>query len=80
METYFAFSDECGKYKKEKSESFLTSNPYYVRSALIIKAKDWKSLNADFLTYKEMYELRKTFPKSDARNYGLKIALNGSFG
>ena len=30
--------------------------------------------------YKHMFELRKTYDKKDPRNYGLKIALNGSFG
>lgn len=30
--------------------------------------------------YKDMFERRKTYPKSDPRNYGLKISLNGAFG
>jgi len=30
--------------------------------------------------YKNIYDKRKAIPKSDSRNYGLKIALNGCFG
>ena len=60
MSIFFAFSDECGQYRTERSEGFLKGSPFYVRSALLINAENWKKLNEDFLILKEKYGLRKT--------------------
>lgn len=48
MNTYFGFSDECGTYKKEKCKKHLKAHPFYIRSTLLINAKDWKQLNNNF--------------------------------
>lgn len=45
---YFVFSDESGNYKKNSSERFLRRNPYYIRSAYIIYAHEWKKLRNNF--------------------------------
>lgn len=57
MSIYFAFSDECGNYKKDRSVAFLNSHPYYIRSTLIIQAKYWKILNNGIRSLKDEYEL-----------------------
>lgn len=40
-EAYFAFTDECGNYEKERAESFNKSHPFYVRSTVIISLTDY---------------------------------------
>jgi len=41
MPVYFAFSDESGKYKKERTKKFISKNPYYCRSAVLLEAGEW---------------------------------------
>ncbi len=55
MDAYFAFTDECGIYQKDKNEKFLKSHPYYVRATVII------SLNDYLLLQEEMSRLKETF-------------------
>jgi len=57
MYTYFAFSDECGLYNPIKPN--LKVHPFYIRSTLIIKASEWKTLNIKFNNLKDEFELPK---------------------
>ncbi len=57
MTIYFAFSDECGDYRSERSTYFNTSHPFYIRSSLLMKSNDWLSLQKKFLTIKEKYNI-----------------------
>lgn len=41
MEAFFAFTDECGNYQKERSEKYLTTHPYYVRATVILSLNDY---------------------------------------
>jgi hypothetical protein len=49
---YFCFSDESGSLSKK-----VYSNPYYIRSSLVIQAKEWKLLSNNFTQLKKDYEL-----------------------
>ena len=53
MPVFFAFSDESGKYKKERSEKFITKNPYYCRATVIVEADEWTRLQEDFALLKK---------------------------
>jgi hypothetical protein len=48
MPVFFGFSDESGKYKKERSDKFISKNPYYCRAAIILEAHDWLKLKEEF--------------------------------
>lgn len=48
MPIFFAFSDESGKYKKERTDKFISKNPFYCRSAVLLEAEDWISLQEEF--------------------------------
>jgi len=53
---------------------------YYPNLAIVNKFYP-EHLNETFCDiYKMIYEMRKAIPKSDSRNGGLKLALNGTFG
>ena len=41
MNPYFAFSDECGLYQKNRSDRSKQAHPFYVRSTLIISLDDY---------------------------------------
>lgn len=47
MESYFAFTDECGNYQKERSDKFNISHPFYVRSTVIISFTDYRHLQKE---------------------------------
>lgn len=53
MPIFFAFSDESGKYKKERSEKFISKNPYYCRATVIMEAGEWTRLQEDFALLKK---------------------------
>ncbi len=53
MPVYFAFSDESGKYKKERTDKFISKNPFYCRAAVLLEAQDWIRLNAEFHSLKK---------------------------
>jgi hypothetical protein len=55
VETYFAFSDDCGNYliSGARSKRFLARTPYFCNSCFIIAVKDYASVKKAFL------ELRK---------------------
>lgn len=55
MPVYFGFSDESGKYKKERSDKFISKNPFYCRSAVILEAHDWMKLREKFYLLKKNY-------------------------
>ena len=57
MAVFFGFSDESGKYKKERSDKFISKNPFYCRSVVILEAHDWMKLRNKF------YLLKKNFLK-----------------
>ena len=48
MSVFFAFSDESGKYKKERTDKFISKNPFYCRSAVFLEAQDWLRLMDEF--------------------------------
>jgi len=48
MPVFFAFSDESGKYKKERSDKFISKNPFYCRSAVLLEVQDWIRLKNEF--------------------------------
>jgi hypothetical protein len=48
MSVFFAFSDESGKYKKERTDKFISKNPFYCRSAVLLDAQDWIRLKDEF--------------------------------
>jgi len=53
MPVFYAFSDESGKYKKERSDKFILKNPYYCRSAVLLEAQDWLKLKKEFFLLKK---------------------------
>ncbi len=53
MPVFFAFSDESGKYKKERSDKFILKNPFYCRSAVLLEAQDWLKLKKEFFLLKK---------------------------
>ena len=53
MPIFFAFSDESGKYKKERTDKFISKNPFYCRSAVLLEAEDWISLQEKFHSLKK---------------------------
>lgn len=44
MEAYFAFTDECGNYQKNRTKNFNKAHPFYVRSTVIISLVDYLTL------------------------------------
>lgn len=57
MSLYFVFSDEYGSYFKDKTKNSLSAHPFYIRSALIILAEEWKILHNSFIELKKRYNL-----------------------
>ncbi len=55
MLTYFAFSDESGKYKEERTDKFITKNPFYCRSAVLLEAGEWFKFRDTFNTLKKKF-------------------------
>ena len=53
MPVFFAFSDESGKYKEERTEKFISKNPYYCRATVIMDAGEWTRLQEDFVLLKK---------------------------
>jgi len=59
IETFFAFSDETGNYKREKSQNFCRKNPYYIRGGFIITVPDWRILKDKAQALLEDFNLPK---------------------
>lgn len=57
MVIYFAFSDECGDYIRERGLNFIKKNPYYIRSTILIKADDWKRIQKQFINLKKEFTI-----------------------
>lgn len=57
MEAYFAFTDECGQYQENRSEKFLKTHPYYVRSTMIISWSDYFRLQKEMEITKNNFGL-----------------------
>lgn len=55
MSVFFAFSDESGKYKKERTDKFISKNPFYCRSAVLLEAQDWIQLKDEFHRLKKKH-------------------------
>lgn len=53
MPIFFAFSDESGKYKKERTDKFISKNPYYCRSAVVLEGEEWIRLKEEFTALKK---------------------------
>lgn len=73
---------KSGIYKPKEDEIILDIDvaSYYPNLAIQNNFRPRHLGEAFSKIYKDMYIKRKSIPKSDSRNYGLKIALNGSFG
>jgi len=54
---YFVFSDEAGCYRKEKSNRFLTSHPYFIRVSLIMNYVDWMLLKDKYTQIRKSYNI-----------------------
>ncbi|MFQ6070451.1 MAG: DUF3800 domain-containing protein [Candidatus Aminicenantales bacterium] len=55
MPVFFLFSDAAGKYKKERSDKFISKNPFFCRASLIIEAGDWMRLREEFVRLKKKF-------------------------
>ena len=53
MPVFFAFSDESGKYKKERTEKFISKNPFYCRATVLMETGEWKRLRNEFCRLKK---------------------------
>lgn len=58
MEAYFAFTDECGVYQKNRSKKFLKSNPFYVRATVIISLEDYIKFQTEMDRLKEKFNIK----------------------
>lgn len=58
MEAYFAFTDECGVYQKNRSKKFLKSNPFYVRATVIISLEDYIKFQTEMDRLKEELNIK----------------------
>ncbi len=57
-QTFFAYSDEFGSYKKESmSEKHLRAHPYYIRSVILLPCDEWKSLELNISRLKRKHRL-----------------------
>ena len=65
MPVFFAFSDESGKYKKERSNKFISKNPFYCRAAVILEVHDWIKLKDEFYLLKK--DLLHIDPKHEVK-------------
>jgi len=57
LTTYFVYSDEYGSYTKVKKENFLTTHPYYIRSAVLLDSSEWKGLERQIAALKVKHSL-----------------------
>ena len=73
---------EPGVYESDENKVILDLDvaSFYPNLAIVNNIRPRHLGEAFSNIYKDMYFKRKSIPKSDSRNYGLKIALNGSFG
>lgn len=71
-----------GVYKSNKNRVIIDIDvaSYYPNLAINNNFRPQHLGDAFSKIYKSIYELRKTFPKSDPRNAACKLMLNGSFG
>lgn len=53
MEPYFAFTDECGNYQKDRSRKFILAHPFYVRATIIISMDDYYTLQKSVADIKQ---------------------------
>lgn len=76
MEAYFAFTDECGNYQKNRTEKFNKAHPFYVRSTVIISLHDYLALQ------KGMDEIKISFglqPNVEIKWAHFGSALKGNY-
>lgn len=55
MSVFFAFSDESGKYKKDRSQKFISKNPFYCRSVVFLQAEEWLRMRKNYFNLKENF-------------------------
>lgn len=58
MKAYFAFTDECGDYTKERNARFLAAHPFYVRSTVIMPFDDYQTMQAEMNSIKARFGLK----------------------
>lgn len=76
MEAYFAFTDECGSYQKNRTEKFNKAHPFYVRSTVIMSFSDYLVLQ------NEMDRIKMTFglqPEMEIKWSHFGNALKGNY-
>jgi len=54
---YFAFSDECGDYAQIRTEKFICSHPFYVRSTIMLSMDDYITLQDKMTSIKSEFAL-----------------------
>lgn len=59
MTIYYAFSDESGHYKRNRTQKDNERYPYYVRAIVLFEANQWKYLNSQFLSLKKEFGLSR---------------------
>lgn len=59
MDTYFAFTDECGEYQHERSDKFIRTHPFYVRSTVIMSLADYLRLQKGMKNIKTSFEIKQ---------------------
>ncbi len=59
MTIYYAFSDESGHYKRNRTKRDNERYPYYVRAIVLFEANQWKYLNSQFLCLKNEFSLSR---------------------
>jgi len=59
MTIYYAFSDESGHYKRNRTQKDNERYPYYVRAIVLFEANQWKYLNSQFLSLKNEFGLSR---------------------
>lgn len=76
MEAYFAFTDECGNYEKDRYENFIKAHPFYTRSTVIISLDDYLILQQGIDDIKSSFGLSPSIEVKWA-HYG--SALKGNY-
>ena len=54
MDVYFCFSDDAGSYERNRTSRFVRAHPYFIRSAVLLKASDWIWMRDK---YKKLYSV-----------------------
>jgi len=56
-QTFFAYSDEYGLYKEQKTDKYLRAHPFYIRSVILLDSNEWKMLDSKVRSLKRKHGL-----------------------